>query len=160
MTLRILGVLLLLATLTTSSAFAAGGGGGGDSWGPDWSGKPKAFLNGVDAIGKKDFALAVQQFTAAVEADPNDADAANFLGYSYRKTGDYPNAVKQYERALSLKPKHRGAHEYLGEAYLEMGNLAKAKEHLAALDDICWLGCDEYSDLKAAVQAFEKKAKT
>jgi hypothetical protein len=63
--------------------------------------------------------------------------------------------LAQYTEALRLDPNHRGAHEYIGEAYLQLGNVAKAKEHLAALDRICFFPCDEYSDLKAAVAKYE-----
>jgi len=50
---------------------------------------------------------------------------------------------KHYNEALRIDPEHRGAHEYLGEAYLMVGNLAKAKEHLAVLDKLCFFPCDE-----------------
>jgi len=66
---------------------------------------------------------------------------------------------KHYNEALRIDPKHKGAHEYVGEAYLMVGNVAKAKEHLAALDRICFFGCDEYSLLKKAVAEFEAKGK-
>jgi hypothetical protein len=54
-------------------------------------------------------------------------------------------------------PKHRGAHEYIGEAYLMVGNVAKAKEHLAQLDKLCFFGCSEYSELKKAISEHETK---
>ena len=58
---------------------------------------------------------------------------------------------------MELNPKHLGVHEYIGEAYLEKGNLAKAKEHLRKLDDLCFWGCEEYTDLKEAVEKFEAR---
>ena len=57
--------------------------------------------------------------------------------------------------ADAIDPKHRGAHEYLGEAYLVLGDVAKAREHLATLNKLCFLPCSQYSDLKKAVQAYE-----
>jgi len=57
---------------------------------------------------------------------------------------------------LKLNPRHRGAHEYLGEAYLMINNLAKAEEHLAALQRICLLPCAEYGDLEKKVAAYRK----
>ncbi len=51
--------------------------------------------------------------------------------------------------------RHRGANEYLGELYLQTGDLAKAKERLEKLDDICFFGCGEYNDLKAAIEAYK-----
>ena len=38
-----------------------------------------------------------------------------------------------------------------------IGNAAKAKEHLATLDKLCFFGCDEYTKLKKAVADFEAK---
>jgi hypothetical protein len=57
---------------------------------------------------------------------------------------------------LKLNPRHRGAHEYLGEAYLMIRNLAKAEEHLAALQRICLLPCAEYGDLEKKVAEYRK----
>jgi len=66
---------------------------------------------------------------------------------------------KHYQEALRLDPKHRGAHEYIGEAYVMVGNLAKAKEHLAALNKLCFFSCEEYRDLKKAIEGYESKKK-
>ena len=73
------------------------------------------------------------------------------------KSGDPQKAFEHYSVALQIDPKHKGAHEYIGEAYLETNNLAKAEEHLKKLDDICNFGCQEFRDLRAAVQAYKKK---
>ena len=66
-----------------------------------------------------------------------------------------PGPFRSIRRRLTIDPKHRGAHEYIGEAYLILGDLPKAKEHLAALDKLCFLPCEEYTDLKKAVQRYE-----
>jgi len=36
-----------------------------------------------------------------------------------------------------------------------VNNLAKAKEQLAALDKLCFLGCEEYRDLKKVIASYE-----
>ena len=36
-----------------------------------------------------------------------------------------------------------------------IGDLAKAEERLEKLDDICFFGCGEYTDLKAAIEAYK-----
>jgi tetratricopeptide (TPR) repeat protein len=113
------------------------------------------YTEGVKAVNRGDYAAAIRLFEAIVARDDRNADAYNMLGYSTRKAGDAQRAVPIYQKALAIDPKHRGAHEYIGEAYLMLGDLAKAKEHLAALDKLCLLPCSEYSDLKKAVQAFE-----
>ena len=97
----------------------------------------------------------------ALAKDPANADYHNLYAYAMRKS---PNpsldlVFRHYHEALRINPKHRGAHEYLGEAYLMAGNLAKAKDHLAALDKLCFFGCDEYTLLKKAIAEYEGKRK-
>ena len=106
----------------------------------------------------KNWRAALDAFNKVVATDPGNANAHNFLGYAYRKSGKLDLAFKHYEEALRLDPKHRGAHEYLGEAYLMVNNLAKAEEHLKVLDRLCLFGCEEYDDLKKAVAEFRQKA--
>ena len=117
------------------------------------------YAAGKKAIEAKDWNAAIKHFSAVAPRAPDNADIQNYLGYAYRNTGKLDAAFQHYQRALKLNPKHRGAHEYIGEAYLMVKNLAKAEEHLAALDRICLLPCEEYSDLKAKVAAYKKGAK-
>jgi len=90
--------------------------------------------------------------------DSSDADAYNLLGFSHRKLGDVEAALAHYGKALALEPKHRGANEYLGELYLELGQLDKARERLKVLDGACFFGCEEYSELKAKIAAYQAQA--
>ncbi len=60
-----------------------------------------------------------------------------------------------YDQALTIDPKHKGANEYLGELYLKLGQLEKAEAQLARLDDICTFGCEEYDELKAAIETYK-----
>ncbi len=85
------------------------------------------------------------------------ADWNNLMGYSLRKSGtpDLAAAERHYLEALRIDPKHRGALEYSGELYLMKADLPKAEKQLAALDKVCFLPCEEYTDLKKAVQAFK-----
>jgi tetratricopeptide (TPR) repeat protein len=68
----------------------------------------------------------------------------------------YDESFAAYRQALTLDPKHRGAHEYIGIAYVQSGQLAKAREHLAILDKLCSASCEEYRDLKEAVERAAK----
>ncbi len=114
---------------------------------------------GKAAIRGKDWDGAIAAFDKVAAKDPKDPDAQNWLGYAYRMSGRLDLAFKHYNQALRLDPRHRGAHEYIAEAYLMRGDLAKAKEHLAQLDRICFFGCEELSDLKKAIAAYEKQRK-
>lgn len=106
-------------------------------------------------IAKKEWAAAVTTLEAYTKANPNSADGFNLLGYSYRHIKRLDESIVAYQRALTLDPKHRGAHEYIGMAYLLMRQPAKANEHLAALKSICTFGCEEYRDLKKAVDNYK-----
>jgi tetratricopeptide (TPR) repeat protein len=104
-------------------------------------------------IAEKNWLGAVATLNAYTRTHPKSADGYNLLGYSYRQLQRYNESLDAYQRALTLDPKHRGAHEYIGEAYLALGRLDKAKEHLDALDKICFLPCEEYRDLKRSYEA-------
>jgi len=109
------------------------------------------------AIKDKNWDTAIELLNKAAARDPKNADIHNLLGYTERNRGNLDAAFKHYERALTLDPKHRGAHEYIGEAYLMTGNLAKAEEHLADLNKLCRFSCEEYRDLKSAVDKYKQK---
>lgn len=91
---------------------------------------------------------AVAHLTKPVQELPNDADAHNMLGYSYRKTGNFDKSMEHYQRALKIDANHRSAHEYLGELYLDLNQLGNAEKQLAALKRACpFLGkCGEYDE--------------
>ena len=111
------------------------------------------FADGKQAVEARDWAKAIEAFKRA----PASADAYNYLGYAYRNLGNFELAFQNYNRALELDPRHRGAHEYLGEAYLLTNNLAKAQEHLAVLDKLCFFPCGEYTELKQKVAEYKSK---
>lgn len=138
-------------------AEADGGGGGAPPAAP---GKPvdPDYEAAVKAIKGSQFRTAIPLLEKVVQRDAGNADAYNWLGYATRKNGDPAASIPIYEKALAVDPKHRGAHEYIGEAYLMLGDLAKAKQYLAQLDKLCFFSCEEYRDLKKAVQEYEKKA--
>jgi len=114
------------------------------------------YYNGRKAVQAQNWKVAIENFNRVAARDPGNADAQNELGYAWRKSGNLDLAFKHYNEALRLNPKHKGAHEYIGEAYLLAGNLPKAEEHLAALDKLCFFSCEEYRDLKKAVEEYRK----
>jgi tetratricopeptide (TPR) repeat protein len=108
-------------------------------------------------VKAKDFAGALADLNAMVEKGAQHADIYNLLGFSLRKTGDYPRALTFYKKALDYDADHKGAHEYLGELYAETGQLPKAREHLAILERLCPQGCEEREDLMKAITAAGSK---
>ena len=154
-------IVATLIALTPLPSYAAGGGGGdsSDSRTPAKPDDPD-YTAAVKAIKAGRYSDAIPLLQGVVARDSRNADAYNWLAYATRKNGDPAGALPIYEKALAIDPKHRGAHEYMGEAYLQLGNLAKAKEHLAALDKLCFFPCEQYTDLKKAIAAYEKSGGT
>lgn len=111
--------------------------------------------DGKKAVAAQNWSEAIAQFGMATEQSPDDADAWNMLAYSYRMSGDIENAFANYQTALAIDPDHKDAHEYIGEAYLQIGDLAGAQKHLARLDEICWLGCEQEEELEAAIASWK-----
>lgn len=152
--LRFLSAALLIFS---AAAHAAGGGGAGGADASDAVSSDPVIVSARAAISKKDWAAAQAGLKLALAANPKNAEYHNLYAYSMRKAGNADMALvfKHYDEALRLDPKHRGAHEYSGEACLSVDDLPKAKAHLAALDKLCFFGCEEYTDLKKAVAAYE-----
>jgi len=113
------------------------------------------FDQGVKAVESANYKKAIKLFNKVVATKPTNADAWNYLGFSNRKLKKFDLALNAYQKALAIDPKHRGANEYLGELYLQTDDLAKARERLKKLDDICTFGCKEFDDLKVAIAAYE-----
>ena len=113
--------------------------------------QPSQYDEAVRAVDVGAYARALRMLDNVVKAEPRNADAWNYIGFSQRKLEQYDKALAAYNKALAIDPKHRGAREYLGELYLMTGDLAKAEAQLRKLDSICTFGCEEYDDLKAAI---------
>jgi len=109
------------------------------------------------SIKSEKYDQAIQQLQAANEV--SSADWNNLLGYSLRKKQppDLVGAEKYYQAALKIDPNHRGALEYYGKLKLINNDLPGAEALLARLDKACTFGCEEYSDLKEAVQKYKSR---
>jgi Flp pilus assembly protein TadD len=122
------------------------------------------FTAGVVAVNAQQWPTAIARMQKVVARDSHNADAFNYLGFSYRKSGDYPKAFAAYDQALKLQPMHKGALEYLGEAYLELKQPSRAQEMLARLKAACTVGgaslsnCEEYGDLQTALAHYKPVA--
>jgi tetratricopeptide (TPR) repeat protein len=106
--------------------------------------------------------IADNKWVAAIDelkkvGDSGSADWNNLMGYSHRKakTPDLAAAERYYDAALRIDPRHKGALEYSGELYLMKGELPRSEARLVSLHGVCGSGCDEYKDLKAAIDAFK-----
>ncbi len=153
----LLGLAALLLAGLPGSLLADGGGGGGGS--EKAAPRDPQYEKAASLIQQGRFEQAIPLLEQVVAKNSGDADAYNLLGFSSRKLGKLEQALAYYDTALRINPKHRGAHEYRGEAYLQMGKLDMAKEELVFLDNDCWMPCDEFNDLKAAVARYEAQAR-
>jgi tetratricopeptide (TPR) repeat protein len=151
----LLGFFAISITLAVMPVSVHADAGGGSTYTPGRS-EDADYTAAAKAIKTNDFPSAIRLLQGVVARDARNADAYNLLGYATRRNGDATAAIPLYQKALALDPKHRGAHEYIGEAYLLLDDPAKAKQHLTTLNSLCFLPCSEYSDLKKAVEAYEK----
>ncbi len=150
--MRSILALALCLTLGAGQALAITGGDDSESArNPDYA-------QAVKLVDAGNYAGAIPLLRKTVAKETKNADAYNLLGFSHRKLGDIDAALAHYAKALELKPKHRGANEYLGELYLELGRLDQAQERLKVLDKACFFGCEEYSELKAKIAAYQAQA--
>ena len=79
-------------------------------------------------------------------------DVANYIGYSYRKMGDYKDSQVWYEKALAADPNHVRTWSYYGMWQMEQGNRLKALDDLQKVKLICGnTSCEEYRELKAVI---------
>lgn len=140
-------IALVFTGLSLTPAFADGG----DNWGSSTLAPIKKLIEG------EKYEKAISELDKALLDEPDDADLLNLLGYSNRKLGNFDTALDYYLKALKIDPEHRGANEYLGELYLQLGQPEKAEERLAVLDKDCFFGCDEYDELKEAIEEYRKK---
>ena len=142
-------MVLALAGFGLAPAYADGG------YGSD-NGKSKLAPFQKLIEGEK-YRQAITELDKALVDEPDNADFLNLLAYSNRKLGNFDIALDNYLKALKIDPDHRGANEYLGELYLQLGQPEKAEERLSVLDKECFFGCDEYDELKQAIEEYRKK---
>jgi Flp pilus assembly protein TadD len=104
-----------------------------------------------EKIKAADWAGAIADLNAKIDAGIQHADLYNLLGYSLRKSGDLKTAYTFYRKALEFDPDHKGALEYLGELHVLTGDVGKAREQLAHLKKLCPQGCEELADLEKSI---------
>jgi len=149
----------LVALTAPSFSMGGGGGGGGGSYGSSGSfnSPTPAFDDykiAVRLIKHEQYAEAIPHLNLALADHPQSADILNYLGFTHRKTGDYPGSLSYYKRALAIDATHKGVHEYLGELYLQMNDLPSAQAELTTLASLCPSGCDERDMLTKAIAAY------
>jgi tetratricopeptide (TPR) repeat protein len=89
-------------------------------------------------------------------ADKSNPEVLNGLGYTNRKLGLFTEAIAYYKQALDRDPDYVEAREYLGEGYVTLGKLDLAREQLGEIEQRCGTACEEYVDLRDAIDTAVK----
>ena len=113
----------------------------------------KEYYKAVKLIKANNFKDAIILLETLVTENPEDPDILNYLGFSFRKTGDLVKSSHYYKKALDINSKHLGALEYQGELFIALGKIEEAKANLARIDDICFTQCKELRELEKAISA-------
>ena len=100
---------------------------------------------------QKRFNDAIKFLTIANQEFPNEPDILNYLGYSFRKIGDFTMAEIYYKQGLAIDPAHVGINEHLGELYVETNRIDKAKERLKFLKNC---KCEEFKELRNLISKY------
>ena len=79
---------------------------------------------GIEATEKKDYDLAISNYTLAISLDVGLAEAYNKRGLAYRYKEEYVKAVMDYNKAIELDPAY-------AEAYINRGNVYYKKSSYA-----------------------------
>ena len=103
-------------------------------------------------IAADKFARAIPILKGVVDAEPDNADAFNLLGFTHRKLDRFEAAGEYYSIALALDPDHLGALEYQGQLFVELGDKPAAQANLEAIFAICGEDCEAYQSLSEALE--------
>lgn len=151
----------VVAALTLALASGALGAGSPSPSRPPAPAQPRAsnYELAVNAIKARDYPRALGLLQKVVRAEPRNADAWNWMGFSHRSLRQFDQALAAYQKALEIDPRHLGAHEYLGELHLMRSEPDKARAELDRLNALCPSGCKERDDLLKAIKAYEARAR-
>ena len=147
----------LTAVLSVAALFASVAQASDDTPAP-----AKAAAPAADKLGQARSLIAARQWAPALDElkrvnDTGSADWNNLMGFVLRKgkTPDLAGSEKYYDAALRIDPHHRNTLEYSGELYLMKGDLGKAQARLATLSTECAAQCEQYTQLKTAIDSYK-----
>jgi tetratricopeptide (TPR) repeat protein len=121
---------------------------------------------GVTAYAKGDVAGSIEQFMAAVDADPHNAQALNNLGQALVRGGRARDAIPYFDRAIAVSASVWTYHFNRAKAHGELQDWSRA---VAGYRDAAGLFPDDYAtafnlaralqangDLNAAIDAYQR----
>jgi tetratricopeptide (TPR) repeat protein len=85
---------------------------------------------GIENSQKGNYDQAIQDFTQALKAKPNDAAILTFRGVVYHAKGRDDQAIQEFDQAIQADPKFGRAYYQRGMVYETLGRYNKALEDL------------------------------
>ncbi len=126
------------------------------SWGAQRDPAPRAAVliaQGEASLQTGDVQGAIDAYEAALTIDPGYTPLFLRLAEAARQDELQGKAIRYYREALLRDPGNIAAISGEGEALVEKGALEKARLNLAKLESLCGNGCEETTDLAAAIAA-------
>jgi tetratricopeptide (TPR) repeat protein len=105
---------------------------------------------GEAAFARGDFAGAISAYNRALALDPNDYNAALFMGDVSFKQGDHAKAGEWFLRAIQIDPNRETAHRYWGDDLVAQGRMSEAKDKFINASvaqpylRISWMGLSQW----------------
>jgi tetratricopeptide (TPR) repeat protein len=126
------------------------------------TGKPRAgafWFRGDSLMKKRDYDGAIAAFSAALDADPENAFYLNVRGLAYGDKGDDEHALADYEQSLKVRPNFASPYNTRGLIYLRKGDLDRAFEEFNAAIKFPANNTSRYIHLfnRARVQTYRKQ---
>ena len=85
---------------------------------------------GAAQATKRDYDKAIVAFSAAIDADPDNANILDWRGIAYERKGQDDLAMADYNLALQKRPKFGAAYNNRGSIYMHKGALQSALDDL------------------------------
>jgi tetratricopeptide (TPR) repeat protein len=84
------------------------------------------FQLGNEATQNGDWELAIAEYEAVLDVEPDNASALTNLGVVYYNTGELELAIEQYEKAIEIAPKDADIRSNLAAALVQVNQLERA----------------------------------
>lgn len=107
---------------------------------------------GRAALASAKYDAAIDALEAALAVDPRNRDAYIALAEVARKQELPGKAIRMYREALLIEPNDVVALAGQGEAMVQRGAVAKARENLIKVSQLCPIACAEQQKLAAAIE--------
>lgn len=91
-----------------------------------------AWVNmGILYYNQKDFSLAVEKFSIAIDLEPDNTKILTALGFALYNLNEYDDARKYLQTSLKHDPSNARANYFLALVYKKMGNKDRADHYVA-----------------------------